>query len=117
MRKTLLASVLLVETLTAWRAEARQWWRLDASETWGCYVGEVSPDEFVQTARGSSTFDGPPQVDVERGVDGNVAAVIVTTSKRGAETSFLWTTTWALCDTMKHDFMKKGTIIVGPDLR
>ena len=117
MRKTLLTSVLLVEMLTGWRAEARQWWTLDPSETRGCYVGEISPDEFVQAARDSSSFDGPPQVDVERGSDGNVAAVIVTTSKHGAETSVLWTTTWSLCDVMKHDFMKKGMVIARPDLR
>ena len=118
MRKTLLASVLLIEMLTGWRSEARQWWTLDSSETRGCYVGEISPDEFVQAAaRDSSSFDGRPQVDVERGGDGNVAALVVTTSKRGAETSVLWTSTWLLCDAMKHDFMKKSTIIARPDLR
>lgn len=115
MRKPLLASVLLVEMSTARQAEARQWWRLDLSETRGWYVGEISPDEFVQAARDASTFDVPPQVDVERGVDGNVAAVIVTASKRGAETSFLWTTTWFLCDALKHDFMKKARL--SPNIR
>jgi hypothetical protein len=115
LRKILLASVLLVEVLTGWPAEASQWWTLDPSETRGCFVGEISPDEFVQAAQASSSYDGPPQLDVERGGDGNVAAVIVTTSKHGAKASVLWTTTWLLCDQMKRDFMKRGTIIARPD--
>ena len=118
MRKILLASLLLFEVLTGWAAEARQWWTLDPSETRGCFVGEISPDEFVQAARASSSFDGPLQADVERDGDGNVAAVIVNTSKDGAKASVLWTTTWLLCDQMKRDFMKRGTIIASPnDLR